>query len=84
MRPASPRSCRWCPPWPWACFWSTSPLPSRPTSTPSSCSSRQAGWHGSRQLRVLTNVTLVPLPPYAPELNFIERVWLLLREQFLS
>nr|WP_161993856.1 transposase [Roseomonas nepalensis] len=33
---------------------------------------------------MLTNVTLVPLPPYAPELNFIERVWLLLREQFLS
>jgi transposase len=26
----------------------------------------------------------VPLPPYAPELNPVERVWLHLREQFLS
>ena len=30
------------------------------------------------------NVTLVPLPPYAPELNPVERVWLYLRERFLS
>jgi hypothetical protein len=44
----------------------------------------QAGWHGSRQLRVPSNVTLVPLPPYAPELNPVERVWLYLRERFLS
>jgi hypothetical protein len=44
----------------------------------------QAGWHGSRQLRVPNNVTLVPLPPYAPELNPVERIWLHLRERFLS
>ena len=44
----------------------------------------QAGWHGSRSLVVPTNVTLVPLPPYAPELNPVERVWLFLRERFLS
>ena len=30
------------------------------------------------------NVTLVPLPPYSPELNPVERVWLYLRERFLS
>lgn len=29
----------------------------------------QAGWHGSRALVVPDNVTLVPLPPYSPELN---------------
>ena len=29
----------------------------------------QAGWHGARALRIPGNVTLVPLPPYAPELN---------------
>ena len=29
-------------------------------------------------------VTLVPLPPYSPELNPVERVWLYLRERFLS
>ena len=44
----------------------------------------QAGWHGSRALAVPDNVTLVPLPPYSPELNPVERVWLYLRERFLS
>ncbi len=44
----------------------------------------QAGWHGARALRIPSNVTLVPLPPYAPEMNPIERVWLYLRECFLS
>ena len=44
----------------------------------------QAGWHGPRGLVVPLNVTLVPLPPYAPELNPMERVWLHLRERFLS
>jgi transposase len=44
----------------------------------------QAGWHGARSLVVPDGVTLVPLPPYAPELNPVERVWLYLRERFLS
>ncbi len=44
----------------------------------------QAGWHGSNDLAVPANVTLVPLPPYSPELNPVERVWLYLKEQFLS
>ncbi|WP_188052131.1 transposase [Azospirillum sp. Sh1] len=44
----------------------------------------QAGWHGSRALVVLDNVTLVPLPPCSPELNPVERDWLYLRERFLS
>ena len=30
------------------------------------------------------NITLVSLPPYSPELNPVERVWLCLRERFLS
>lgn len=34
-----------------------------------------AGWHGAKALRVLDNITLLPLPPYAPELNPIENVW---------
>ncbi len=29
-------------------------------------------------------ITLVPLPAYSPELNPVERVWLYLRERFLS
>ena len=44
----------------------------------------QAGRHGARDLVVPGNVTLVPLPPYCPELNPVERVWLYRRERFLS
>lgn len=44
----------------------------------------QAGWHGSKALAVPDNVTLVPLPSYSPELNPVERVWLYLKERFLS
>jgi transposase len=43
-----------------------------------------AGWHGAKALEVPANVTLVPLPPYSPELNPVERVWLYLRERCLS
>ena len=40
----------------------------------------QAGWHqtGGR-LDVPDNITLVPLPPYSPELNPMENVWEYLR-----
>jgi transposase len=44
----------------------------------------RAGWHGSRRLTVPGNITLLPLPAYSPELNPVERVWLYLRERFLS
>jgi transposase len=44
----------------------------------------RAGWHGARALAVPANVTLVHLPSYSPELNPVERVWLYLRERFLS
>ena len=44
----------------------------------------QAGWHGSNDLAVPANVTLIPLPAYSPELNPVERVWLYLKERFLS
>ena len=43
-----------------------------------------AGWHGSHALAVPANVTLLRLPPYSPELNPVERVWLHLRERHLS
>jgi transposase len=38
----------------------------------------------TRALSVPANVTLVPLPPNSPELNPVERVWLFLKECFLS
>lgn len=44
-----------------------------------------AGWHQTGQrLTVLSNVTLLRLPPYAPELNPIENVWQYLRANKLS
>ena len=44
----------------------------------------RAGWHIARELDIPSNLTLVFLPAYSPELNAIERVWLYLRERFLS
>jgi hypothetical protein len=32
----------------------------------------QAGWHVSRKLQVPSNITLLPLPAKAPELNPVE------------
>nr|WP_241911670.1 IS630 family transposase [Telmatospirillum siberiense] len=43
-----------------------------------------AGWHASNSLATPDNITLVPLPPYSPESNPVERIWLFLRERFLS
>ncbi len=44
----------------------------------------RAGWHTANDLTVPPNLTLVPLPAYAPELNGIEKVWQYLRERSLS
>ena len=44
----------------------------------------RAGWHGAHHLRIPANITLVPLPSYSPELNPVERLWLYLRERYLS
>ena len=43
-----------------------------------------AGWHDERALTIPDNLSLVELPPYSPELNPVERIWLYLRERFLS
>ena len=42
------------------------------------------GAPGSHDLIIPANVTLLRLPPYSPELNPVERVWLYLRERHLS
>ena len=44
----------------------------------------QAGWHDARALHVPDTITLLPLPPASPQLNPVERVWLYLRERYLS
>ena len=44
----------------------------------------RAGWHGAKALRAPPNDTLLPLPPYSPQLSPPERVRLHLRERHLS
>ena len=43
-----------------------------------------AGWHGAGDLVVPDNISLLALPPYAPELNPIENVWQYLRSNKLA
>jgi len=44
-----------------------------------------AGWHQcGERLTVPPNLTLLPLPPYAPELNPVENIWQDLRANGLS
>jgi len=44
----------------------------------------QAGWHTSPKLAVPANISLLPLPPKAPELNPTENIWQFLRDNWLS
>jgi hypothetical protein len=44
----------------------------------------QAGWHGAKILKVPSNITLMPLPPRAPELNGQENIWQFMRQNWLS
>lgn len=43
-----------------------------------------ARWHGAKTLAVPSNITLIKLPPYAPELNPMENVWAYLRANKLA
>ena len=42
----------------------------------------RAGFHTSKDLKVPDNVTIVPLPPYSPELNPVENLWHYLRSHY--
>jgi transposase len=44
----------------------------------------RAGWHMTDKLKMPDNITLLPLPPRAPELNPMENVWQFMRENWLS
>ncbi|QFT33977.1 hypothetical protein FIV00_26005 [Labrenzia sp. THAF82] len=44
----------------------------------------QAGWHTSGKLEIPDNITLLPLPPRAPELNPVENLWQFMRDNWLS
>lgn len=44
-----------------------------------------AGWHTSKaRVRVPDNISLLPLPPYAPEINPAENIWEYLRSNWLA
>ena len=44
----------------------------------------RAGWRTSPRLRVPDSISLLSLPPCAPESNPVERVWAHLRANFLG
>jgi transposase len=43
-----------------------------------------AGYHRSTRLKVPSNLTLIRLPRYAPELNSVENIWEYLRKNKLA
>ena len=44
----------------------------------------RASWHTTEQIQLPKNITLIPLPPYSPELNPMEQLWQQLRKIKLS
>src|SRR5262249_45669295 len=44
----------------------------------------QAGWHGDKAMKVARNISLLHLPPRAPELNSQENIWQFMRQNWLS
>jgi hypothetical protein len=44
----------------------------------------QAGWHGAKALKAPSSISLLQLPPRAPELNGQENIWQFMRQNWLS
>ncbi|WP_447933038.1 IS630 family transposase [Wolbachia endosymbiont of Dactylopius coccus] len=42
-----------------------------------------ASWHKSKSLKVPKNIEIIYLPPYSPELNPVERLWLYVKQNIL-
>lgn len=42
-----------------------------------------AGWHKSKTLIIPPNIEIIYLPPYSPELNPVERLWLYIKKAVL-
>lgn len=40
----------------------------------------RAAWHVTEKLLVPANLSILPLPPYSPELNPVEQIWQQLRQ----
>jgi len=43
-----------------------------------------AGWHKSKALKIPDNIVIFYLPPYSPELNPVERLWLYIKNHTLA
>jgi transposase len=43
-----------------------------------------AGWHSSNDLKVPSNIEIICLPPYSPELNPVERMWLYIKQRTIK
>jgi transposase len=44
----------------------------------------RAGWHTTSKLKMPSNISILPLPAYSPELNPMEQVWQQLRQGWLA
>ena len=43
-----------------------------------------AGWHKSKGLKIPKNIEIIYLPPYSPELNPVERLWLYIKQHTIK
>jgi transposase len=44
----------------------------------------KAGWHVAKDVKIPSNLSLLHLPPYSPELNPQEQVWQHLKDNYLA
>ncbi len=44
----------------------------------------QAGFHTAKEVCIPENVTIIPLPPYSPQLNPVEKLWQYMRQHYWS
>jgi hypothetical protein len=51
---------------------------------PCHCDPRSSRMAGAKQARIPANISLLPLPPRAPELNSQENIWQFMRQNWLS
>lgn len=43
-----------------------------------------AGWHKSKDLKIPDSISIMYLPPYSPELNPVERLWLHIKQRTIK
>lgn len=43
-----------------------------------------AAWHRSQGLKIPSNIEIMYLPPYSPELNPVERLWLYIKQSVIK